>query len=238
MGTGRRERASGLQRARRAAYAAAWVAAALIAPGCSSTPTKESTTEHRDLGLGPNQLEEYGLAIITPSTVTGQEEEKQAVGFVFADVLKRERPGVRLVVLSETLSAINAAGFADEYRKAYQEYRESGIFRRDALARIGEVTGARYVAALKLSSFGQSSENRFSVFGLRILDTKHASIRLFLQIWDGQTGGIVWEGLQESSSSEEAVTEHLVTLQQSLGEACAALIDSLPGRPEARSPAP
>lgn len=80
-----------------------------------------------------NPLEQSGIAFATPSTVTGQEEEKQALALTFADVLKRERPNVRCTTLAETLGAVNHAGLAEDYRRMYADYRHSGLFERDVL---------------------------------------------------------------------------------------------------------
>jgi hypothetical protein len=160
--------------------------------------------------------------------VTGQEEERQAVALTFARTLKQERPATRLVTFAEAVGMINRAGLADEYRKMYQEYRDTGIFRRETLQRLGEVTGVRYLAQLKLSGFLQESSGRFSAFGLRVVETKRATVRLYLQIWDATAGTVAWEGLQETTYSEEQVSEQQVTLRTVLSEASAALVQRLP----------
>mgnify|MGYP000594418918 CR=1 FL=1 len=94
------------------------VAAVLTVSGLlaarGSAPQIYSKASHQSLALQPGDLEAHGLAFITPSTVTGQEEEKQAVAFTFADELSKVLPYLRIIHLSETLSAINAAGLADD----------------------------------------------------------------------------------------------------------------------------
>ena len=65
--------------------------AATLCFGCA-IPQTYSTIQHRALTLQPQDLERYGLAFITPSTVTGQEEEKQAVALTFSEVLKSKAP--------------------------------------------------------------------------------------------------------------------------------------------------
>ena len=191
-------------------------------------PQVHSTTRHSVFALSPGDLEKYGVAFITPATVTGQEEEKQTIALDFTDVLKEDRPQVRCVTLPETLSALNKAGFADQYRNMFNDYQQAGIFNREILRKIGEVTQTRYIAQLKLSGFNQRSNDRFSVFGLRVLQTHHAGIRLFLQIWDSQNGAIVWEGVEELDRAEDTVTETNVTLRTVLREAAQNLVARLP----------
>ena len=76
---------------------------------------------------------------------------KQAVAGIFASVLIKERPKLRCLTLPETLNAINRASFTDDYRAMYGDYRDTGLFKRDVLQKIGEATKTRYVIQLKLS---------------------------------------------------------------------------------------
>ena len=83
-----------------------------------------STAHHSDISLKQGELEAHGLAFITPSTVTGQEEDKQALAFIFADVIKEVRPDILVTSLPQTLSAINKAGIAEDYKQMYVDYRD------------------------------------------------------------------------------------------------------------------
>lgn len=196
--------------------------------GCGAAPQIYSKASHQAITLQAGELEVYGVAFITPSTVTGQEEEKQAVAFTFAEVLKRERPQIRCVTLSETLSAVNRAGFAREYRHMYNDYRSSGLFERSTLLKVAQETGTKYLVQLKLQGFNQGTYGRFGLFGLRILETKFAMLRLFCQVWDAQEGAIAWEGIQELNYSVEAIDERTVTLQTVIEKAAESLIARLP----------
>lgn len=201
-------------------------------------PQVHSKARQSVLSLAPGDLEKYGIAFITPATVTGQEEEKQTVALDFTDVLKAERPQVRCVTLPETLSAINKAGLADDYRSMFNDYQQAGIFNKQILRKIGEVTNTRYIAQLKLSGFNQRSNDRFSIFGLRLLETHHAGIRLFLQLWDSQDGTIVWEGVDELSRAEDTFTEADVTLRTVIEEAARKMVAGIPGPASGDSTAP
>lgn len=204
------------------------VAAVAITLSACALHQVHSDATHQTFTLKPGDLERAGLAFITPSTVTGQEEEKQAVAFVFAEVLKERRPAIHVLALAETLSAVNAAGLAEEYRKMYADYRDTGIFKRDILAQVGGVTETRYVAQLKLAGFAQTSSNRFGVLGIRIVDTHSARVRLFFQIWDTTDGTIAWEGVHEMDYAFESMEEKAVTLRTILKETAQALVDRLP----------
>lgn len=204
----------------------ALLASAFLA-SCSTDQIYPSV-DYKDIALEPGDLETHGLAFITPSTITGREEDKQTLAFVFSKVLTEERPLVRVVSLPETLGAVNQADMADEYKRMYVDYRDTGIFKRDLLKKTGSVTGVRYLAQLKLASFTQNSKGRFSLLGLRVFQTKEANIRVFFQIWNSDNGTIVWEGTEELNYAWDSISEKPVTFKLVVEELARDLISKLP----------
>ena len=208
-----------------------WLVYILLAAGMLTGCAMDqihSTADHADFSLDKNDLETYGLAFITPSTVTGQEEDKQTLAFAFASAMQESRPDIRLVTLPETLSAINVADITEDYKLMYVDYRDTGVFKRGLLKKIGDITGTRYLAQLKLSYFRQNSKGRFSLFGLRLVQTKEANIRMFFQIWDSSDGTIAWEGTEEMSYSWDTVSENPVTFRMIVEKTAHNLITLLP----------
>lgn len=198
----------------------------LLLSGCATSIY--SNSHHHNSGLNLGQLQIDGLAFLTPSTVTGQEEDKQALALIFSDVLKELYPKVRYVSLPETLSAINNQGLTDEYRMMYDQYRYTGIFRRDTLQKIGKAAGVRYVAQLKLAGFEQGTEGRFGFLGWRLVDTKFAKVRLFMQIWDSANGTIVWEVTHEMNFAFDTVQESNVTFRSVVESSARDVLRRLP----------
>ncbi len=191
-------------------------------------PQIHDQSQTRVISLKAQDLSTYGMAFITPSTVTGQEEEKQEVALTFTGVLKKERPAILCLSLPETLNAINQAGLSEDYKRMYVDYRDTGIFNRDILRKVGEATKTRYVAQIKLMAFSQGSDNRFGVFGLRMIDTKFADLRLFFQIWNTQDGTIAWEGSQEIHYAIDRVSEKPVTQRVIIEKAAHDIVSKLP----------
>ena len=205
-----------------------WWIAVLVILLASCVPQISSEISHDQFTLTASDLRNGGIAFVTPSTVTGQEEEKQAVAFVFASTLIEQRPDLRIIPLPATLSLINKAELADEYKEMYKEYRDTGIFSKDTLEKIAEASGIRYVAQLKLAGFTQRSTNRFGVFGLRMIQTKSATVRIFFQLWDASNGAISWESVAELSWAEEKILEDPVTLQKIMVRAAKDIAENLP----------
>ena len=200
--------------------------AASMITGCF-VPQKQFTDKHRDFSLGKGALAQHGIAFITPSTVTGQEEEKQFLAIIAAEVFKEKRPDIRCVALAETLSAVNRAGLADQYKAMYIDYRDTGLFKKDILKLVGELTGTKYVAQMKLAGFSQGNRDRLQVLGLRIVETRKADLRLVFQIWNTIEGTIAWEIVEELSYAQDTVLSGSVPLRTVLEEVLENLVTHL-----------
>ena len=207
----------------------------LLLAGCANQKPRAEAPQHNSptsqvlaTNLHTNDLQTAGIAFMTPSSVTGQEEDKQALALAFTGMLRSVRPDLRIVTLAETLSAINRTGLTGEYRQMFEDYRLTGIFERETLRKVADVTGVRYLAQLKLGAFRQESKSRFGMLGFRVLETKTSTIRLFLQIWDSTDGSVAWEGSQESTVSHESMAEEYVSLRNIVEESARDLVVRLP----------
>ncbi|MFO1318334.1 MAG: hypothetical protein U1F52_01850 [Burkholderiales bacterium] len=180
---------------------------------CTFAPQHYSLPEVRANRIDPGALARDGLAFLTPSTVTGQEEDRQTLALLFTSRLAEARRDLRLVPLPEVLSLLNADGLTGDYQGLYERYRLTGVFDRETLHRISHVTATRFLAQLKLAHFEQGSKSRLGILGLSILQTQYAHMRLFLQIWDAHAGAVAWEGIDELTVSVETSRERAVTLR-------------------------
>jgi hypothetical protein len=202
---------------------------AILVTGCTTVADQiVPTTITKASGLVSGDLERHRLAFLTPLSVTGQEQDRQTLALMFTETLHEQLPNVPVISLSDTLGLINRAGLAGDYRRMLDDYRETGIFTAGTLARLGQVVGARYFAQLKLAGFTQDSFERFSLLGFRLMQTLHANIRLYLQIWDSASGTIAWEGSEELNYSYDSSAERPVTFQTVVREATRQLVAKLP----------
>jgi len=198
----------------------------LLLSGCATTQLH--STQVLAINLEPQSLKASGIAFITPTSATGQEEDRQALALAFTEVLKKARPELRIVPLPETLGAINSAGFAKEYMQMFEDSRLSGIISRDILYKISRSTGVRYIAQLKLGGFRQESKSRWDLLGLRIVETKTTFLRLYLQIWDGENGSVVWEGSDELTSANDSLHEDPISFKTAVEQSAEKILARLP----------
>ncbi len=223
-------------------FPAVIAAVLLTLAACSSSPQVQRSLDYEDFTLSPGDLADHGIAFITPSSITGHEQDRQTVAFLFAQVLREERPEIPVVTLAETLSRINAAGLAIEYRDMLEHMDATGVLPGSFLTKVGEVTGARYVVMLKLASFVSESSRRFGLFSFRLVTTKIATLRVFYQVWDTETASIAWEANQELTLAFDTVKEQVVTFESMVREVASDLIARMPhpckSNPEIECPGP
>jgi hypothetical protein len=216
----------GLRRAAIAAVVSIW---ALLIAGCGATEQIRFEVDVTSLGLGPADLEQYGVGFLTPAAATGREADKQALAHSFAGALEKARPEARVVQLAEILSAVNAADLDQQYKRMYRDYLETGILEGSVLRRVGEEGRVRYLAQLSLADFQQQSRGRFSLLGLRLFDTKQANLRVFMQLWDSSTGGVAWEGSAELNYAYESAAENPAPFLTAATLSASRLYEELPG---------
>jgi hypothetical protein len=204
--------------------------------GCAHTVQMSTNTDTTDFSLDPVALEREGLGFLTPVSATGQEANRVSLALAFADSITAKRQDFHVVHLAEVLSAVNQAGLSATYKDMMDDYQTTGIMEKDALRKVGEVSGARYLSLLELAQFGQSANRRFGVGGLRLMDTKLASIRLSWQIWDSETGVIAWEGSDEIHYSYDTGREKPVSFSVVAEQAAATLVAQIPGKHQKPTP--
>ncbi len=187
-----------------------------------------SATDHITLTLTAGDLEKAGIALISPSAAQGHEEDRQALAFTFGRVFAEQRPEVSVISLHQSLGAINENGLAEAYKLMYVEYSGTGVFNRDILSQIGEAIGSRYVLQLQLAGFSQFSSSRLNALGVRLIQTNQATIRLFAQIWDTETGRIVWEGSEELNRARDTFTSQPIGFNEVVAQSAKELIARMP----------
>jgi len=185
----------------------------ILLTGCTVAPQTNSEIEHTSISLLPDDLENYGIGFLTPAAATTLETDKQSLSLMFADELTKMRPDARVASLPAVLSAVNEHSLADDYKQMYRDYLETGILEQDVLREIGAVSSVRYLAQLSLAGFSQGGNKRFGVFGFRVVETKQATMRVFMQIWDSKTGVVAWEATQEVNFAYETTAEKPVTFK-------------------------
>jgi hypothetical protein len=72
---------------------------------------------------------------------------------------------------------------------------------RQRLRRIGSGLGSQYVLLPGLAQFDEEILDKYEAAGLKLLRNRVTTLRLWLQLWDSQTGHIVWESSGEATTA-------------------------------------
>ena len=200
----------------------------IAATGCSVRgETRSASTVSAPL-MTAGLLEEHGLGFLTPTAGGDREEDKHALALVFASTLSELRPGVRIVPLAQTLSAVNRAGLLRQYQRMYEGFETSGALERDTLAKLRGVTGVRFFCLLQLGEFSQTASAGTNAVPLPPRGAPGAHIRLFVQIWDSLDGTIAWEGINEVSLGADSGNGRGATFSSIVERATRDLVARLP----------
>lgn len=168
-----------------------------------------------------------GVLTATGAEGGGNEYKRLLVEFV-ETVLRNERPDIKIVPYWKTLSTINEAGLSDEYARMISDYRTTGILHKDILKKLGKSAGVKYFIQPRLVSFSQGSGGRFSAGGLSIIKTYITGIKVYCELWDVDTGKIVWVGVGEAQMSREHYKARPISFENVALEAIMQLITQFP----------
>jgi hypothetical protein len=195
--------------------------------GCAGPFTQAQFVIDASFRAPDLELDGTTVGFVTPSSANGS-EDRWILSDILAETLKEMRKHVTVILPSESLSLINQAGIAREYKEMMKDYQTCGILDRDILAMIGEAVGAQYLVQVKLTSFSQFAAIRLSVLGLRAIDSQTAKIRLFLQIWQTEQGKVVWAGSGEGIITRERFRARPVSFNELARLGCQRLVEKLP----------
>jgi hypothetical protein len=138
------------------------------------------------------------LGVVTPGGLQG-------FGPVLAHALdaslSKTSPPIRGIAAYETMNVLNDHGLAAQYADLLAGYSRSGILEREKLRRVGRAVGCRYLLLPGLAQLEQLLADRFEAVGLKIVRNRVVTLRLWLQLWDAETGRIVWESSGETTGS-------------------------------------
>lgn len=60
------------------------------------------------------------------------------------------------------------------------------------------------------------------------METKTTFLRLYLQIWDGENGSVVWEGSEELTSANDSMHEDPVSFKTAVEQSAEKILARLP----------
>ena len=126
---------------------------------------------------------------------------------ILAQVLKAVGPSFKVITQQEAAGLVNRNDLANEYTRMRNEALQSHVLDGGLLKKLGTAIGTRYVFQPKLIEFMQNTKDRWELppVALKVSRIRSSYMRLSLQLWDMQTGELLWTSLAEASLESEAV---------------------------------
>jgi len=164
----------------------------------------------------PAVFEQQPAAVLEALTAPGLRGNEVGLALSLKRILKRVEPKWKLVSPQETATRINQRGLAAEYARMRMDYEQSNILDREPLRKIGSAIGARYVFQPRLAAFSQTLYDRWKIPALEVnvVRIRSSILRLSLQLWDTETGELIWASTAEATFQEEALSEDPVYLRE------------------------
>jgi hypothetical protein len=140
------------------------------------------------------------LGVVTPA---GMQGFSPALSHALTTALAEAFPSITTIPSLETVNALNEQGLAAGYADLVSGFARSGILDGKGLLGIGVALQVRYVFLPGLAEFREVLTDRLDVSGLKLVQNRISTLRLWLQLWDTQTGRILWESTGEGSVASE-----------------------------------
>jgi hypothetical protein len=123
------------------------------------------------------------------------------VSLALATALAEVKPSIRTISTFETVNRLTDRGLAGEYAHLRSGFASTGVLERQPLRRIGSGLDARYVLLPGFAQLEETIIDRFEAGGFKLLRNRVTTLRLWLQLWDAQSGHLVWESAGEITVS-------------------------------------
>jgi hypothetical protein len=177
--------------------------AALLAAGCGPVYLSDTyaTSTPRSVSFDVAALAGEPVAtlgLVAPANLQGF---SPTVSLALATALAEVSPPIREISTLETINRLTDQGLAAEYADLLSGFARNGILERQPLRRIGSRLGARYVMLPGLVQLDETVIDKFEAAGLKLLRNRVTTLRLWLQLWDVQSGHIAWESAGEVTVS-------------------------------------
>jgi len=110
-------------------------------------------------------------------------------------------PPIREFAADKVLNRLTDQGLTAEYADLRAGFARNGILDRHRLRRIGLNLGVHYVLLPGLAQFDEEILDKYEAAGIKLLRNRVTTLRIWLQLWDTQSGHIVWEASGEVTAA-------------------------------------
>jgi len=145
--------------------------------------------------------------------------------------------GIEIMSFTDLTNRLNEKDLAFKHAQMKKFYQENGMFKRSDLEFLAAEIGADYIILPCLLDIKRWSKGRFSVAGVRFLQTQVVSGMLGMEIWDTRTGRKVFSATSNVTLASEKVKEEPIAMEEAFRRAWHGIMKEFPNHsnePEVR----
>ncbi len=172
------------------------------------------------------------LGLLTAAGKDGNMEYIKLLGEFVEEAIKKNRTDLMVVPYWQSLSAINVQGYTAEYADMVANYASTGILDKKVLNKLAGALKVRYFIQPRLVKFEQRQSTRFSLLGLTLFKTHESQIKIYIEIWDGRGGELVWIGVADTNMANERLQAAPIAFEQVARYAVENLVKKIPEKGE------
>lgn len=178
----------------------------------------------------PAFLEQHTVALFGAITSPALRGNEVAISHGLDEILHKVSPSWKVMSPQEFSKRINRQGLAGEYTKMRSDFEVSHILDGGTLRKIASALGIRYVFQPHLAAFSQILTDRWSFMDVRLTQTRSSIMRMSLQLWDAETGEMVWASFAETTMQNEAFSQDPVYMEDVIRAALGSLMTDFKNR--------
>ncbi len=138
--------------------------------------------------------------------------------------------GLEVLSFTDLTNMLNEKDLALRHAEMKEFYQQNGMFRKSDLEFLATEIDADYIVLPCLLNVKRWSKTRFSVVGVRFLQTQLVSGMLGLEIWNTRTGRKVFSATSDITLATEMIKEEPLSMEDAFARAWYGIMNELPGQ--------
>ena len=177
--------------------------ALMLLTGCGPPYLADTyaTSTQKPASLDTNSLARVPVVVLGFMASGTLQGLAPTMSHALSGALAEVNPPIREISTQETMNRLADKGLAAEYADMRAGFARNGMLDRQQLRRIGSGLGSQYVLLPGLAQLEEEILDKFEAAGIKLVRNRVTTLRLWLQLWDAQTGHIVWESSGEGTTS-------------------------------------
>jgi hypothetical protein len=187
----------------RAARNGAFALLLMVLGGCDPPYLSETsaTSTPKPTSFDTSELARVPVGVFLPVAPGNLQGFGATLTHALNGALAEVNPPIREVTADEVLNRLTDQGLTGEYADLRAGFTRDGMLDRRRLRRIGVKLGVHYVLLPGLAQFDEEILDKYEAAGIKLLRNRVTTLRIWLQLWDTQSGHIVWEASGEITAA-------------------------------------